>query len=157
MRLDKANRNIYDKCAEPASQEWQHMRRILLSISLIVAAGTASAQAPPMGGLSQMYNQNVYNGYYFNQRALYYGQLCLQKLQQLRASGYYGPADCGANAATLQNSARNLQGAYDRFNQSGWYHNEVMNNAYGNWDRGALRGQYPLYHWCWYGGQYVRC
>ena len=148
-------------CRTFALRAIYRLRRSLFALSLVVAVVASFAEAfaqggPPMGGLSQMYNANSFYGQYFDQRAHYYGQLCAQQIQRLRASGYYGPVDCGANAATLQQHAQQLNNSYGAFNQSGWLHQQTMSNGASNYGR-ALLGQPLQYHRCWTGAVWVWC
>jgi len=134
------------------------MTRIFLAVaSMLATVAVASAQYPggPMD-MSGMINRQMQLGNYGDQVARYYGMQCYYRLQALRARGYYGPADCGANASTLQNSIARSQGAFQNYMNSQSYHGTVMGHAYDNYGR-ALTGRPLQYHWCIYGGQYVRC
>jgi hypothetical protein len=149
-----------DKCYnwKTRSRKGNHMTRIFLAVaSMLATVGVASAQYPggPMD-MSGMINRQIGLGIYGDQVARYYGMQCYNQLRALRASGYYGPADCGTNASTLQDSITRSQGAFQNYMNSQWYHGTVMGHAYDNYSR-ALTGQPLQYHTCLYGGQYVRC
>ena len=119
----------------------------------IAAIGTADAQAPPMdmswGIQSQMRNYAI-----GNYMAGQVGAACYQYLRQLRASGYYGPADCGANAYTLQNSINRLQNSYYNYNNAQMYNSWVRQQATNRANQ-AITGQYVQPYNCWYYGRYV--
>ncbi len=128
------------------------MKKCSLIFSFVLAIFTlpsvASAQAPPMD-MSWAFRSQQYLWNQGQATAAYYGQLCYQYSVMLRARGYMGPIDCGANAATLQQSIARLQNSYYNYNQA---------QMYNSWRRGiatdranrAITGQYVPPYNCYY-------
>jgi hypothetical protein len=76
------------------------------------------------------------NNYVGNMMAYRTGQACYNYLRSLRARGYYGPADCGANAATLNRSINRLQNSYYNYNNAQMYNSWVTYRGDRRFDPG---------------------
>jgi hypothetical protein len=126
---------------------------VFAAIAIVTGVGDASAQAPPMD-MSWALRSQAYNWNMGNYMAARIGQQCYQYLLALRARGYYGPADCGANAATLQNSINRLQNSYYNYNAAQMYNSWVRQQAVTRAGQ-AITGQYVQPYNCWYYGRYV--
>jgi len=119
-----------------------------------VSISIASAQAPPMD-MSWALHSQTYLWNRGNAVAAATAQACYNAMLQARMRGYMGPLDCGANQQTLQNSINRLNQAQQDYNYSQMYNSWRRDNAVGNWDLGALRGQPPVYRCYWYNGRQV--
>jgi hypothetical protein len=117
------------------------MASFAIATMTALTPGTVLAQAPPMDMSWALQSQmNLWNQ--GNAAAMAAGQACYNALLQLRMRGYTGPADCGANQQTLQNSINRLNQAQQAYIQNGMINSWRTHQAINNWDMRAVRG-------CW--------
>jgi hypothetical protein len=129
--------------------------RTLIAVAAlsITAIATAGAQAPPMDMSWGIRNQMLYQQW-GDMRAYQAGQACYQYSMMMRARGYYGPINCGANAQTLQQSISRANQATQNYIQGGMYNSWVRGQATNRANQ-AITGQYVQPYNCWYYGRYV--
>jgi hypothetical protein len=133
---------IQGEYGSPRTKEGR-MRTPVAALALVGAMEFAPApvlaQAPPMD-MSWAMQSQTYLWNRGNAAAMAAGQACYNALLRLRMQGYRGPADCGANQQTLQNSINRLNQAQQSYIQNSMANSWRTHQAIGNWDMGAIRG-----------------
>lgn len=130
------------------------MRSVLLACAgLLMASSLAIAQAPPMDMSWAIQNQMRLQQQ-GNAAARYAFWACYNYIRQLRARGYMGPVNCGANQQSLENSINGLNHAMQDYNHAQELNSQRQYNAVRDYDLRAIRGCTWVPNPYGYGGRY---